>query len=460
MKYAILCLWLCLGPGGATGGAESMRAGVAWSAGLAEALEQAKAEGKPVFVALNMDDEKANDFLAKRGYSDKAIVALSKATVNVIGSGFDHAPAGEACPRFGSLSCAEHKAAEGAIRKQLLKVEGGAPIVAPQHFFLAPSGKVILSVPYAISLPELQWCFAAALDHQGIESPVKISPKSRAPKRLVMDDVPDLTSAEAVVLLNRDEALELLDQLKRNTLKGGAKRKAIRSLLRTDEKETLDYISTLLRKGTGKRAKKDPRLEYVRMIGALSPESYWPLVTELISGGDDELRNQAIVTLEQLGAEDSLKAIRKVVAKERDPLLLKNLLRAMASAGPGDKKVRKDLIRRCLKERDELLRINAVVALGHLAPGDDVEQLLQELSGNEERDIRMAAACAMALTRQLTWEAHLKGMFKATKDPEEKRILSSVRLVFEEGDLLPLAAVLKGLAGDKLPRPRLFNTIP
>jgi hypothetical protein len=456
MKYALLSLGIWLVSGAAL--AQSAAKGITWSSDYAEAQAQAAAEGKPLFLVLNMDGERANDFLAKEAYFDKTIVALSQESVNVVGSNFEHAKAGVDCPRFPGVTCAEHQACEQAIRKYVLKVANSVEIISPQHLFLNGMGDVILAVPYAISLPEMQWCFAAAFKDQEITSSVKLSPKRRAPKRLVMANVPDLPSAEEATMLTREEVLEFVDEIKRGTLRGAERRRALTQVVRSEEPEALEVMQSLLRKSPGgRRNRNDPRIGYLRDIGAFSPEPYWEMTSELISAGSDELRNQAIVALEQLGAEDSLKIIRKVAAKEKDPLILKNLLRAMASVGPGDKFVRKELFKRSRKERDELLRINAVVALGVLSPGDDLDEILTELSGDKELKIRMAAASAMAMTRDRAWIEVLTGMYAGAKDPNARRVLASVRLVYTDGDLRALGAILKELAGDKIERPRFFG---
>lgn len=439
---------------------DSRADGIQWSSSWEQALVLAKREGKPLFCALNMDGEKANDELAGVGYHDETIVKLSRQTVNLIGSSFEHAPLGQPCPRFGLPGCELHIAVEAALRKQVLQVSGATPIVAPQHLFLSSEGKLLLSVPYALSLPELQWCFAAALQPQGVERDVKLSSKLRPPKRLVMDRVPVLPAVEAARLLNREEALASLDQLKRGVLKGGERRKALRALMQTEEAETLAFMEALLREGPGRRQKKDPRLEYLAEIGALSPASYAPLLTEFLSAGEEALRNQTIVALEQLGSEDSLKALRKALGKERNPTLIKNLLRAVASAGPGDARVQKDLLRRAQKERAELLRINAIVALGYLSPSAEVSALLRELITSEEPKLRLAAACAMALTRNPEWEEVLTQLSRETQEEPQRQALKAIQRVFEAGDLRPLGKVLKRLAGDELERPRLFGNAP
>lgn len=459
MKNSLLGLFLCLlaSQSAASVPGRVTSEGIHWRASLSGALDEAQASGSAVFVVLNMDGEKANDELANFIYRDKLICELAAGTINVVGSSFEHTPAPGICARFGSVTCREHQDVEKEIRKRLLGVPSSAPIVAPQHFFLTPDGDPILAVPYGISRPELEWCFGAAYHHQGTAPTAQGQGEARPPKRLVMSKIPSTEELGLERLLSREEALAAIEVLKRGLLKGKEESDLLLALMRTDEPETLKYMETLLRKSGRRKSSKDPRLAHIANIGRLSPPSYWSLLTPLIGSGGAALQNQAIVALEQLGAPDSLKALRKALGKQRDPAILKNLLRAVASAGAGDKKVRKDLLKRSAKSKDLQLRVNAILALGYLAPHEDISTRLNELAGSESTEERMAAACAMALTRDRKWVEVLVRMNAAAKDPSEQATLKAVQVAFEQGDLRYLGKVVGRLAGDELGRPRLFG---
>ena len=114
---------------------------IQWTPGFAEALETARKEKRPVFVAINMDRERANDEMVREVYKDPTLVELSKRSVNLFCSQDTH---GGTCTRAGGgLTCEAHQKAEIAVRERVLGIAAGEAVIAPQHLFLAPDGSVI-----------------------------------------------------------------------------------------------------------------------------------------------------------------------------------------------------------------------------------------------------------------------------------------------------------------------------
>ncbi|MFT6111159.1 MAG: hypothetical protein ACJA2W_004089, partial [Planctomycetota bacterium] len=60
--------------------------GIEWADTFDGALMTAVTEGRVVFIAVNMDGERANERMVKNVYGDKRIVALSERSVNLIAS--------------------------------------------------------------------------------------------------------------------------------------------------------------------------------------------------------------------------------------------------------------------------------------------------------------------------------------------------------------------------------------
>jgi hypothetical protein len=114
-------------------------ASIAWDHVYEDAVARAAKEHKPLFIAINMDGEGANDRMAQKVYTDSHVTALAAGTVNVVASRFDHAPEGKPCTRFAGLTCIEHKRVDGSVRGGLLKADEGGYVIAPQHVFLSPS---------------------------------------------------------------------------------------------------------------------------------------------------------------------------------------------------------------------------------------------------------------------------------------------------------------------------------
>src|SRR5436853_72104 len=75
---------------------------IAWEPDFDATLKAAKADGKPIFVAFIMDNESANNEIAKNHFHDKEIVAESKKFHCLICSVGTHAgTSAHTCPRFG-----------------------------------------------------------------------------------------------------------------------------------------------------------------------------------------------------------------------------------------------------------------------------------------------------------------------------------------------------------------------
>jgi hypothetical protein len=133
---------------------------LSFSAGLGEipweptyegALSRAAAEGLVTFVAVNMDGERANDRMAEEVYGDKRIRELAAVTVDLVASSFTHGKGDGACPRFGTVTCEQHRRVDVEVRGKVLKPDKQGFVVAPQHVWLDPKGQVLLSASRAKS---------------------------------------------------------------------------------------------------------------------------------------------------------------------------------------------------------------------------------------------------------------------------------------------------------------------
>ncbi len=437
--------------------ARASRASIAWQPSLAAAFDAAKADGAVVFLAVNMDGERSNDRLAREVYADPSIVRLAAHTKSLVASAFTHAAGDAECTRFGSQPCRVHLETDRAVRTNGWIQEGSEGFIAPQHVFLNAEREVLLQVPFAITRGELEWCFVAAIRTQNPEFEWEFSSTARAPKRLATNGVAVPEEDATVPLLTREEMLDLIEQMKRRTIVGAARREAIRKVLRSDEVEAIEFAHSLLRAGPGGPNGRDIRPIYLRDIGANSPASYWEIVAEFAESGEDELRKRAVIALEQLGAAESVKVLRRALAKEKDPAIERDLLRALASAGADDARVRKEILTRCRKEKDALVRIGAVLALGHLVEGEDVRELLNALVTDEDPNVRAAAVCAMAITRDAAWLPVLRALRDQATDESMREVVGAALLVFDQGSLAPLRITVKRIAGDELDRPRIFG---
>lgn len=434
---------------------------ITWETQSAAGLARAKAEKRVVFVAVNMDGERACDRLAEKVYRDKTIVALAAATVNFIASPAEHTAGDKLCTRFGTVACAAHQSVDKWARKDVLAPDAEGYVVAPQHVFLDSAGKVLLSVPYEIDASELAWCFATALRAVDPTAKPVVPTTARAPRRLILGGVWKPQSQKAAAPATHDEVASLVRAVKKG-LSSEARLDALRRIMSSDEPEGIAYLQAELRSGAGKD-EGDHRAELLHSIGALSPPSYWELVSDFAIGSENALRLEAAVALEQLAAPASLKKIQAALFKEDHREIKKEWIRAVAAAGANDAQVRKDLLKRVKSEKDELLRVNTIVALGSLAPGDDVAQVLAATLKDGSPIERAAAACALAITREPGARAQLEAAGKAATSPEAAIVAEACTAAIkslENGGLLAIRDVLKKVAQDVVERDRWFGYAP
>lgn len=449
--------------------------GIAWRTSLSETQREAGASQSVVFLAVNMDGERANDRMVKEVYSDKAIQSLSTHTLNLIASNDTHSSSGKTCKRFGEITCEDHRHVDADVRSEVLAPDEGGFVVAPQHVFLGPDGGVLLSVPYEIRAEELEWCFAMALRTNDPDLQLKVSSEARPPKRLIMGGVFQVGAEAEATPLTRESALELISELKKGLLRGEELRSAYRRLAMADEPEARDYMLSVLRTvpragGRGGRGGgpggddrddngeiRDRRPRLMRWIGANSPRSYWEVCIEFIDENDAALRAEAVVAIEQLGAKESVKAINSRLRKEKDEAIKKNLLRALGTCGADDKTARKTLLKQAGSKKEPVLQTNAILALGWLSAHEDVTEALNEFFTEEEGAQRIPATLAMAISRDESWIAVLKEALEADPDAELKSHIEAALLVLEGGSLQTVESRHKEVAGDEIPRDRLFG---
>ena len=462
---------------------------ISWEPIPSAAQAHAREQKKPLFLAINFDGEHACDHLADKVYHDKVVVALAASTVCLIASPSSHATGDHACTRFAGLHCAEHMQTDKWARKEVLKPDAEGYVVAPQHVFLAPDGKVILSIPYEVSESELAWCFVTAIHSVDPQSNVTAPPGAHAPRRLELGGLYNPVSAKSVSPATHEEVRALISAIKKG-LQGAEHMDALRRILSSDEPEAIDYIRTELRTGAGGGGGgggggsvglgsgggggtgvpagggggggggEDNRALILHSIGVLSPASYWEVLAEFAIGGEIDLRHEAAVAFEELAASASLKKVEAALNKESHREVKKDWIRALAAAGANDAGVRKDLLRRALKEKDDLLRLNALVALGSLGPGDDVTAVLQSVLKQGSPKERAAVACAMALTRDSKWITDLDAAIKEATDADLVSACTAAEQALRTGGLERLQPVLARVAEDKIERDRWFGKGP
>lgn len=461
---------------------------IRWEESLDAALARAKAESKIVFVAVNMDGEGANERMAKNVYRDDGVTKLAAATVNVIASTADHGAGDKPCPLFKTVSCAQHRAAADAARTRALKPDAEGNIVAPQHAFLDADGGPLVSVPYEITSGELAWCFVAAAKRADPTSKLAFPSNARMPRRAVIGALYDPSTAlgGAVQPVTKKELLELIKSVKKG-MPSDERQAAFRRILHSDLPEAVKFIEAELRSGGGGggggggapsgggagsgggggggggggSASGDGGGEkhagILHAMGVVSPPAYWELAAEFLGRDDAVLRGEAAVALEQMAAPAAVKALQERLSKEKDPKVAKDVIRALAACGAADPKVRAQLVQRSKKEKDDLLRRNTIVALGLVDPDPDVRAVLESMLGTGDEGERIAAACAIALTRDETFLAALEKANAAGPGATLAHVLERATQVLRGGPMGLVQMSVWTHCQDQIPRERTFG---
>ena len=456
--------------------------GIAWQKSYEAALELAQKEKKVVFVAVNMDGEKANERMLAKVYTDKTVLELARGTINVIASSGEHAAADKPCPKFEGLYCLDHRRADMTLRKEVLKPDADEFVVAPQHVFLAPDGKVLGSVPYEVTASELAWCFATAM--QSLDPAAKVAPPAgaRAPRRWIPGGVFDPKSLPggAGRTLTRQEVLDLIKELKKSG-RGTWELEKLRGLLASDEPEAREFVLLELKSngggggrggggggggrggggaggalaGAGVGENRHSRIMHA--IGVLSPPSWWEVAVEFLGDSDEKLAAETIVALEQLAAPESVKALQAELADTKEKAAQKDLLRALGSAGANDKAVRAMLLKKAKSEKDETLRLNAILACGPFGGSDEAVEELTKLLQSAPAPERRAAACAMALSRDKRFEEALQAVSKDAPSADVGATCKAALEVLGGAALKRIRDDVKSLGKDTLDRERFFG---
>ena len=469
---------LIVAAAGATTALEPL-GGIQWEESFDLALERADKEGKVVFIAVNMDGEAANERAVKSVYTDRAVAALTEHTANVIASADRHSRSG-VCKRFGCTSCDAHQEMDMDVRERVLKPDATGAVIAPQHVFLSPAGDVLLSVPYEVSAKELAWCFGEAFERAGVTDAPDVPAGARRPRRLIIGDVASLGRRNRAPLTK--EAVEELIALLRKGTERSDRNSNIQHLATADEDAAREYVLSLLRsgggrggggrrgRGGGRNGSERERAALLRWIGTASPVSYAEVVEPFIGAGTVEARSEAIVALEQLASEDSVKALLGALKKAKDETIEKNLLRATGACGPEDRKVRSALLKASEDVKNPLARQNALLALGWAESDEGVSERLRQAVLPEEfakkakigpdritELEREAAVVAMGISRDEAWTEMLTEIRDDEEEPQELRDAASASLeVIAGGEYRLLRDALMRAGSDEIPRDRLF----
>jgi len=472
--FGLLTVLTAVGAHSPTAGAHSpiagahspIAGGIAWVESFDDALAKAKAENKPIFIAVNMDGEPVCEELVKRHYRDGKIVTLSGSTVNLFASRFSHKGSGKNCARVGTITCRSHQQVERDVRRDVFKIAPGEPVNAPNHIWLNPDGSVILSVPFMITTGQLEWCMVEAIRKVDPAFEWTLRASARAPRRLIYGDPREgaqgetesktrgATGGASADPLDREALEEVLDAVKKGSGRGdrgNTARQYFPSLIVTDDKKAIEFIESWFasRWASGRQAER-----LLHEIGRTSPPSFWEAAAAALSHPDLAMRNEAIVALEQLAEPKSLKALLKQKSSEKEDAAAANLIRAIASVGRGKKSAESLVLRTAARDKKDFMRIHGIIGLVYIEDREKVNDVLVKSLSSDNPGIRAAAAYTIAIRREHDLRDALAIAIEGEKDLTCKTYLGAAAAALRGGGLRLIEGVLREYALDDIVRDR------
>ena len=170
---------------------------ITWQRCFDDALRTAKASGKPILVAVNMDGEIASEHFAGVRYRDPETAKLMNAYVCIVASVYRHTVRDYdelgrrvECPRFGTVTCAEHIAAEVELYAKYFEGQR----ISPRHIALELDGSKMYDVYYSWDTQTVFTAYA-----KGVEGRTPPIPREPGPlaQRTQSADITDRLAIES-----------------------------------------------------------------------------------------------------------------------------------------------------------------------------------------------------------------------------------------------------------------------
>lgn len=183
---------------------------ICWQRTLDDALALAKAQDRPILVAINMDAESGCERIVHEEYADLKFVAATREFVCVMAhplrhTARDHDDSGRriVCPRLGEVTCGEHVALEPILFEKWLS---DGERVAPRHALILQDGSKAWDISLAFDITELDRAVLASAEQEhGRRARAGIADE---PVDLMRADVVDLSKWSAADLAARKSQRE------------------------------------------------------------------------------------------------------------------------------------------------------------------------------------------------------------------------------------------------------------
>ncbi len=344
---------------------------IAWKSNFKGALAVAKQENKPLLICVNMDNDVANDRMVKEHYRDAKIVAKTSEFVCLFMSKFRHKETEEGqCQRCGHISCNDHMKIERDVRKALFETND---VVAPQHIFLTPDGKLLKSKLYFLTKDELLSLLDSVLRELFPDRFVEKKEEEKAKTEKVDKSEEEKSKDEEGEEEKKPETIADFKEL----ILASEDKMEIKGLARTlikrkDEKEAGETVAALL---ASQEATKAQVCGILLAYGFKGNKAGVAQVLPFLTHKEGVFRSHAAVALEDIGVGESLKPLLTQLKREKEDGVRKNLARAIGASLKKKSKSQKTL-EKLLRDKSKLVQRNAAIALGHCKRGGKAEKLL------------------------------------------------------------------------------------
>ncbi|MFH0946433.1 MAG: HEAT repeat domain-containing protein [Planctomycetota bacterium] len=350
------------------------RGGVQWERDYEKGLQKAKDLDIPVFLAFNMDGERANENTALTLYRDPEFIKRTRQFVCLIASKDSHesveevvdGQARQACSRFGSVSCEEHLKVEIRASKEYV---GRDTVITPQHILILPSGMVVARKAYQASKNDLFKMMEMAL-----------KAVARAGKS------------------GDSEELHRLQELKKQALERNADRRdaAIAELGRLPDPEARDALLDLC----GSENMNATRLAAIDALATKGNYDALETVIACLKDRQNMVVMHAIVALEKLGLPEAVPVLTKMWNRKPKAIVAKEILRALAKCAPGDPEIRKMVHKAAETSKDSVIEWSAIVAIASLdGEPSDIEVLAKKMR-DKSSNVRGLAAWSLGTLKR------------------------------------------------------------
>jgi len=420
--------------------APGLAAQIRWQTDFEKAVDKSKTEKKLLFIAVNMEGERANEELLRLHYRDGKISKLSKSCVNLFASAN---PGGKRGSRVSGLSHDQAAQIEMRVREKFLGIGPDQDVVAPQHLLVSPEGKILLSVSYRITVGELEWMIVTALRKLDPQFEWTLSDRMRAPKRLKMGyEAPKATPPK--IPTKQEIELIIKDLRKgRRSFKGNMDQ--LTTILRSNDKAAIQFVESTLK---SRWVRGGRRASILEQIGRMSPKSWHVVIKDYLTSREEDVRDAAIVSSGKLAETKLAPALKKQLGKEADSKIRGHLLRALVACSPKDRSAIK-AIEKAMKGSDVELRMQAIVAASMLEDRKAVIKLMSEALQDVSSQVRSTVAYSIGTRREKSLRGALEMCMESEQDEDAKKWMEAARTCLDGGDGKAFESFLVDVVGDK-----------